>query len=172
MVFVPDAGGGSRDTLSVDTKALQAVAPSYFHAGQQVNTLQQNLQSSIQLASGDMFLLIECAKMASMLEQLQERIGIAMQCASVGLSRISVSLESAAALYTDNENNIGSAFTRIEDDTRPWNIPTIAATIKPGDIAPTIPIQQPQQTPGTNPQKPIVQPEPVINPFILPDTLP
>ncbi len=171
MVFVPGDGGGSRDTLSVDTEALRTVAPSYFHVGQQVNTLQQNLQNIVQLASGDMFLLIECAKMASMLEQLQERIGIAMQCASVGLSRISVSLEIAAELYTENEKNIGSAFTRIEDDTHPWNIPTIASTVKPGDISPTLPIQQPQPTPGTNPQKPIVQPEPVINPFILPDTL-
>ena len=172
MVFVPGDGGGSSDTLSVDTQALQAAAPSYFHVGQQVNTLQQNLQSIIQLASGDMFLLIECAKMASMLEQLQERIDMAMQCASVGLSRISVSLEIAAQLYTENENNIGSAFTRIEDDTQPWNIPSIATTLKPGNLSPKIPIQL-QPAPGPlNPQKPIVQPGPVIDPPLLPDVIP
>ncbi len=159
MTLVPD-GGGSSDTLSVDTDTLKATAPTFRQVGQQVDTTLQTLMSSVQTASGDMFLLLEFAKMASMLEQLQERIGEAMQCAAGGLKRIGTSLEIASGLYIDNEDALGATFTQLEDDKNPWKSPTVLDPILPVVPFP-VPTPWPQPQPWQQPQ-PQPQPGPII----------
>jgi hypothetical protein len=54
MPFVPDGGEGdsTSDLFSVSPQALQAAAPSYSKAAQDISTLQQNLASIVQLSSG------------------------------------------------------------------------------------------------------------------------
>ncbi len=173
MVFVP-ADGGSSDTIAVDTEALKATAPAFRQAGQQVDTTLQNLVSSVQIAGGDMFLLLEFARMASMLEQLQERIGVAMQCAAGGLKRIGTSLEIASGLYVENEDTLSATFTQLEDDKNPWKLPTLFnPAINPGVIAPTIPQPVPTPQPGIQLQpgiQPAQQPNGPVIP--LPNVLP
>ncbi len=173
MVFVPADGGGSGDTISADTHALQATAPTFRQAGQQVNTLLQDVTNSVQMSSGDMFMLLEFAKMASMMEQLQERIAVAMQCAAGGLNRIGISLEIVSGLYIESEEIANNAFTHLKDDIAPWHIglqlPPDVLNINPGRISPQ-PTPTPQPDPGIHPpQKPSVNPLPGINPGLEPD---
>jgi uncharacterized protein YukE len=142
-------GGG--DQFSADPQMLRDTAPTYHQIAQQINSLQQSLVSSVQMATGDMFLLLEFAQLASRLEQLQARIDAAMLCASMGLNRVGVALSIAADEYKETDLQVSSTFQRIEDDTNQSNPPHITI---PGITAPTT---NPGNTPSTNPQ-PLPQP--------------
>lgn len=173
MVNVPvDGGGGAGDQIQVDTEALHTAAPPFQQTGQQIDTLGQNLANSVQTAGGDMFVVLEFAKTASILEQLQERLHMAMQCAAGGLKRISLSLEIASELYVDNEDTLASAFTKLEDDKQPWNIASIITYpgTNPGGIT------EPGVNPGGITIKPVPNPVPVQPPIIYnpfePDIMP
>lgn len=158
MSFIPgDGGSGTGETLSVDTEALKVTAPTFQRSGQQVDALLTNLTSDVNMAGGDMFLLLEFAKMASILERLQERIGVAMQCAAGGLKRIGTSLEIASGLYVENEETLTSTFTQLEDDSSAWKMPPIVSPWNPS------PLPQPVPTPVAQPQ-PGIQPQPIKQP--------
>ena len=171
MVHIPAADGGeTSDTISVDTAALKTTAPTFRQVGQQVSTVQQSIENSVQMGTGEMFLVMEFAKLASLLEQVQSRITTAMQCAAGGLNRIGTTLEIASQLYEENEDILGRSFTQLEDDKSPWNIhlhllPGII-TIKPGGSFPHLP---PQLNPAKKPQQPSVNPQPGIIPGLEPD---
>lgn len=113
MAYIPGDGGGSSDLISVDTNALKMTAPTFRQGGQQVNELLQSVKSSVQMANGSMMLVLEFARMASLLEQLQERIGEAMQCASGGLQRIGTSLEIVSDLFIETEDSASQTFTKL-----------------------------------------------------------
>lgn len=166
---IPFPDGGSSDQLSVSPQTLRAATPTYYQEAQEVSSLQRTLVSTVQLAAGDMFLLLEFAQLASKLEQLHERINAAMQCAYVGLNRLGVALSIASDEYPDTDKEVSQTFTRIEDDPNPWNplIPqwSINTLIKP------VPTPTPQLIPGL--QNPITspgitQPEPIIPPIVDP----
>jgi hypothetical protein len=154
-------GGG--DQFSADPQTLRDTAPTYYQTAQQITTLQQSLVSAVQTASGDMFLLLEFAQLASKLEQLQARIDAAMLCASMGLNRIGVALSIAADEYKETDQQVSSTFTRIEDDTNQTNP---APTITPGINIFNLPGKNSGGIPPVKPQ-PGVQPEPTP-PFIIP----
>src|SRR5690349_9433387 len=101
-------GGKSSDTISVDPQALKSTSPTFLQVGQQVSTIQQTVENSVQIGSIEMFMIMEFAKLASQLEHLQSRVSMAMQCAAGGLNRIGTSLEIAAGLYEDNEDVLDS----------------------------------------------------------------
>jgi hypothetical protein len=149
---------GGSDQFSADPQTLRNTAPTYYQAAQQINSLQQSLVNSVQMATGDLFILLEFAQLASRLEQLQARIDAAMQCASMGLNRIGVALSIAADEYKETDLRVSNAFTRIEDDTNQSNpprstLPQIAApNAKPGNVPSVQPgpsVQKPQQPPAT-----------------------
>ena len=176
MVYGPAAGGGKGgETIAVDTTALKATAPTFRQTGQQVSTLKQTLDTSVQMGAGEMFMVMEFSKLASLLEQLESRIGMAMQCAAGGLNRIGTSLEIGAGLYEENEDVLGSSFSGLEDDKMPWNIgihlPPDAITMQPGGggSQPQTPTQpQTPLNPGLKkPQQPSPNPLPwpIINPL-------
>ena len=113
MAFIPGDGGGSGDLISVDTNALKTTAPTFRQSGQQVNTLLQSVTSSVQMANGSMMMVLEFAKMASLLEQLQGRIAEAMQRASGGLQRIGISLEIVSDSFMETDSSARQSFTRL-----------------------------------------------------------
>ncbi len=172
MVHIPaggEGGGGSSETISVSTDALKATAPAFHNVGQQVDSVKQTINGSVQLGTGEMFLVMEFAKLASLLEQLQSRISMAMQCAAGGLNRMGTSLEIAAELYDDNEDVLRSTFTQLEDDPMPWHIGIQLSpgvfNVKPGGVSPQ-PTPTPQPNPGINtPLNPSGNPLPGINPL-------
>ena len=177
MVYIPPAGGGeSSGTIAVDTTALKVTAPTFRQVGQQVTTVQQTVQNSVQMGSGELFLVLEFSKLASLLEALQSHITLAMQCAAGGLIRIGTSLIIAADLYEENENVLGSTFTQLQDDPIPWHLalPFVQGGIplNPGrtPMQPT-PTPTPQPDPGLKPQQPAPNPWPVpgINPGSEPE---
>jgi hypothetical protein len=134
---------GSSDQFSADPQTLCETAPTYYQAAQQINSLQQSLVNTVQMASCDMFLVLEFAQIASRLEQLQARIDAAMQCASKGLTRIGVSLSVAADEYKETDLQVSSTFKRIEDDSNQSNPPRS-----------TLPqITPPSANPGNDPSK-------------------
>jgi uncharacterized protein YukE len=174
MAYIPGDGGGSGDLISVDTNALKTTAPTFRQSGQQVNELLQNVESSVQMANGSMFMLLEFAKMASLLEQLQGRIAEAMQCASGGLQRIGTSLEIVSDLFIETEDSARQTFTNLADDIMPWHIDfTLPSDVINGNMGGSslqpIPTPTPQSPKIVNPQNPIVNPAPsipILDPFI------
>jgi len=173
MVYIPDGGGegGSSETISVSTNALKATAPTFHNVGQQVDSIKQTIDGSVQLGTSEMFLVMEFGKLASLMEQLQSRINMALQCAAGGLNRIGTSLDIAAELYDENEDVLRSTFTQLEDDPMPWqfsiHLPPGVFNVKPGGVSPQ-PTPTPQPNPGINtPQSPSVNPMPIINPLEL-----
>lgn len=158
------------DQFSVNPQTLREAAPHYYKAAQDVSGLEQSFISSMQMASGDMFVLLEFAQLASRLEQLQQRITIAMECASMGLNRIGVALSIAADEYQSTDEQVSQTFTRIEDDPTPWNRPTTITFPRtnpsagdPGSVQqPNLwPQQQPKLVPGVqNPELPPLEPGP------------
>ncbi len=174
MVHIPPAGGAgfASDTISVDTTALKVTAPSFRQVGQQVSSVQQTIQNSLQMGTGELFMVLEFSRLASLLEQVQSRITVAMQCAAGGLTRIGTSLEIAAELYEENEDVLGSTFTQLQDDTASWHssLPFWQGTINVNPGAPSVqptPTPAPQPNPGLKPQQPSVNPWPLpaINPI-------
>lgn len=117
MPFTPDAGG-SNDQFLVSPQTLKSASPTYSNVALDVHDLQKDLLNAIQTASGDMFLILEFDKLASILEHLQARISAAMECASTGLSRMSVSLEIAAEEYESSDLEVSTVFTIITDDKK------------------------------------------------------
>lgn len=167
MPAIPAGGesGGGGDTFSVSPQALLNAAPTYYQASQNVNSIQQTIDNATQLASGDMFMLLEFAELASRLEQLKASIDTAMQCAALGLNRIGDTLIVAANESDDTDQQVSGTFMKIEDDP-PSSIPTFPL---PGSNPPgggTPPLTQPQPQPQPIPQP---QPEPlppIIDPGI------
>lgn len=163
-------GGG--DQFSADPQMLRETAPTYYQVAQEMNSLQQYLVSTVQMATGDMFLLLEFAQLASRLEQLQARVDAAMQCASKGLTRIGVSLSVAADEYKETDMLVSRTFQRIEDDTNQTNPPrvTIPGITTPGTTSGNTPPTKPQpgvQNPLPGIQNPQKQPvEPQSNPWL------
>ena len=175
MAFIPGDGGGSgSDLISVDTNALKTTAPTFRQSGQQVSILSQSVMNSVQMANGSIMMVLEFAKMASLLEQLQGRIAEAMQCASGGLQRIGISLEIVSDSFLETDSSARQSFTRLQDDTIPLHLDfTLPAGINIGNIGGPAPQAVP--TPTTqppkivNPQNPIVNPAqgiPIVDPFI------
>ncbi len=157
MLRPPD--DGSTDTLSVSPSALQAAAPTYYKAAQDIDTLQKNLVATVQQATNAMFLLYELARFAATLEHLHQRISVAMECASKGLTKMGVALEVASEDFAAGDQEVSNTFKKTADDPNVWNIPT----------KPVFPI------PGlnTDPNPPIVQPQPQpVIPLPIPFPLP
>ena len=176
MAFPSADRGGSSDLISVDTHALKTAAPAFRQAGQQVETLLQSLTGSVQSANGDLFLLLEFAKMASIMEHLQQRIGVAMQCAAGGLNRIGTTLEIVSDLYVETETTFSHALTQIEDDLTPLKRAALLPPMprlsgRPGSSPQSAPT--PESTPGSHtPLQPSLNPQPATQPPLLPGLLP
>jgi uncharacterized protein YukE len=166
------------DQFSINPQTLRDAAPNYQKVAQDVSSLQQSLTSSMQTASGDMFALLEFAQLASRLEQLQQRINSAMQCAAMGLNRIGTALSIAADEYQSTDEQVSQTFTRIEDDQTPWTKPAITfpsitpPTDNPGNVPgwgqqPNLwPQQQPRSVPVQTPELPPLETGPG---FIFPN---
>jgi hypothetical protein len=172
--MIPSDSGGGSDLISVDTNALKTTAPTFRQNGQLVNELLQIVNSSVQMSNGNMMMLLEFAKMASLLEHLQERIAEAMQCASGGLKRIGTSLEIVSDSFLETDDSARQTFTHLQDDIMPWQIDF---TFPPGGINGGIggngntggsPLQ-PVPTPVPQPPKPIVNPWPIIPGGLIPN---
>ncbi len=166
--MIPSDSGGGSDLISVDTNALKTTAPTFRQSGQQVNELLQSVKSSVQMANGNMMMLLEFAKMASLLEHLQERIAEAMQCASGGLQRIGTSLEIVSDSFLETDDSARQTFTHLQDDIMPWQIDF---TLPPGGINGNTggsPLQ-PVPTPVPQPPKPIANPWPIIPGGLIPN---
>ena len=54
-------GGKSSDTISVDPQALKSTSPTFLQVGQQVSTIQQTVENSVQIGSIEMFMIMEFA---------------------------------------------------------------------------------------------------------------
>ncbi len=165
------------DVLSVSPGALRDAAPTYANASQDISTLMQGLVTTVQLEMGELVLIYEFAQLVTKLEQLQARIETAMQCASLGLNRISDALVIASEEFPETDDAISKDFTNIEDDTHPWTAnlrypgyqPSFEQppTIKPDTPAIEPPVTKPDvPEPAKKPDIPIHLPEPAKKPDI------